>query len=384
MNNTNNKKDKYIALFLLHALGDTIGYNNSLWEFNLLNDNDMGSSIMSILKATIEIISDFISKGGISMIDLKGWNVSDDTLINYETARFILDCDFDKDNIVKEEDIIKLKNNLKKMYKQEKKNKIERGFGLMTATAILQWTDTQDQRHKSYNVNSGGNGCSMRTLPIGLRFYKDDDIDKLINSSIISSMITHNSPIGYLAGLASAYFVKLAINKVDINLWPFLLIELYESEKVKKYINKDDDNIYYDYRTTVRIWKKYVEMFFSDKKEKLHLKTSSNIIVRIKTMIELNESIEYNIKHPTFMAGGNGPTSVIMAYDGLCDSDGNWEKLMYYTMLHGGDSDTVGAIAGGLYGIVYGYNNVPSRLLDNLEMKKELIEIGEKLYEKYN
>ena len=384
MNNTNNKKDKYIALFLLHALGDTIGYNNSLWEFNLLNDNDMGSSIMSILKATIEIISDFISKGGISMIDLKGWNVSDDTLINYETARFILDCDFDKDNIVKEEDIIKLKNNLKKMYKQEKKNKIERGFGLMTATAILQWTDTQDQRHKSYNVNSGGNGCSMRTLPIGLRFYKDDDIDKLINSSIISSMITHNSPIGYLAGLASAYFVKLAINKVDINLWPFLLIELYESEKVKKYINKDDDNIYYDYRTTVRIWKKYVEMFFSDKKEKLHLKTSSNIIVRVKTMIELNESIEYNIKHPTFMAGGNGPTSVIMAYDGLCDSDGNWEKLMYYTMLHGGDSDTVGAIAGGLYGIVYGYNNVPSRLLDNLEMKKELIEIGEKLYEKYN
>jgi len=384
MNNTNNKKDKYIALFLLHALGDTIGYNNSFWEFNLINENDMGSSIMTILKATIEIISDFISKGGISMIDLKGWNVSDDTLIGYEIARFILDCDFDKNNIVKEDDIINLKKNLKKMYKHEKQNKIERGFGLMTANSILQWTDTQDQRHKPYNVNSGGNGCSMRTLPIGLRFYKDEDIDKLINTSIISSMITHNSPIGYLAGLASAFFVKLAINKVDINLWPFLLIDLYESEKVKKYINKDDDNIYYDYRTTVRIWKKYVEMFFSDKKEKLHLKTSSNIIVRIKTMIELNESIEYNMKQSSFMAGGNGPTSVIMAYDGLCDSDGNWEKLMYYTMLHGGDSDTVGAIAGGLYGIVHGYGNVPKRLLDNLEMKEKLIEIGEKLYEKYN
>lgn len=383
-NKKDNKKDNYIALFLLHALGDTIGYNNSLWEFNLINDNDMGSSIMSILKATIEIISDFVSKGGISMIDLKGWNVSDDTLIGYEIARFILDCDFDKNNIVKEDDIIKLKKNLKKMYKQEKKNGIERGFGLMTGTAILQWTDTQDQRHKPYNVNSGGNGCSMRTLSIGLRFHKDEDIDKLINTSIISSMITHNSPVGYLAGLASAFFVKLAINNVSINLWPFLLIELYESDKVKKYINKDDDNIYYDYRTTIRIWKKYVEMFFSDKKEKLHLKTSSNIIVRIKTMIELNESIEYNMKHPTFMAGGNGPTSVIMAYDGLCDSDGNWEKLMYYTMLHGGDSDTVGAIAGGLYGIVYGYGNVPMRLLDNLEMKNELSEIGEKMFDKYS
>ena len=270
------------------------------------------------------------------------------------------------------------------MLKLEQKNGIERGFGLMTANAVLSWTDTSDQRHKPFNINSGGNGCSMRTLSIGLRFHKDEDIDKLINTSIISSMITHNSPIGYLAGLASAFFVKLAINKVDINKWPFILIELYESEKVKKYINKDDDNIFYDYRTTVRIWKKYVEMFFSDKKEKLHLKTSSNLIVRVKTMIELNESIEYNMKNPTFMAGGNGPTSVIMAYDGLCDCDGNWEKLMYYTMLHGGDSDTVGAIAGGLYGIKYGYKNVPMRLLDNLEMKDKLIEIGENFFDKYN
>ncbi len=218
----NNKKDKYIALFLLHALGDTIGYNNSLWEFNIIDDtdNDISSSIslMNVLKATIEIISDFISKGGISMIDLKGWNISDDTLIGYEIARFILDCDFDKNNIINEDDIVKLKKNIKKMYKQEKKNGIERGFGLMTANAILQWNDTQDQRHRPYNINSGGNGCSMRTLPIGLRFYKDEDIDKLINASIISSMITHNSPIGYLAGLATAFFVKLAINKVNINL----------------------------------------------------------------------------------------------------------------------------------------------------------------------
>jgi ADP-ribosylglycohydrolase len=380
----NNKKDKYIASFVLHALGDTIGYNNALWEFNLINDNDMGSSITSILKATIEIISDFVSRGGISMIDLSGWTISDDTLMGYEIGKFILDCDFDKNNVVKEDNIIELKKNIKKMVKKVQQSDIERGFGLMTSNAVLQWNDTTDQRNKPYNVNAGGNGCSMRTLSIGLRFYKDEDIDKLINTSIVTSMITHNSPIGYLAGLASAYFVKLAINNVDINKWVFMLIELYESDKVKKYINKDDDDVFFDYRSTVRIWKKYAEMFFSDKKEKLNLKTSSNLIVRIKTMIELNESIEYNMKRSSYMAGSNGPTSVIMAYDGLCDCNGNWEKLMYYTMLHGGDSDTVGAIAGGLYGIVYGYGNVPMRLLDNLEMKDKLIEIGEKIYDKYS
>jgi ADP-ribosylglycohydrolase len=72
-----------------------------------------------------------------------------------------------------------------------------------------------------------------------------------------------------------------------------------------------------------------------------------------------------------------------MAYNGLIDCEGNWEKLVYYTMLHGGDSDTVGAIAGGLYGILYGYGNVPMRLLEHLEMKNDLIEIGEKFYNNF-
>jgi len=49
-------------------------------------------------------------------------------------------------------------------------------------------------------------------------------------------------------------------------------------------------------------------------------------------------------------------------------------------MLHGGDSDTVGAIAGGFYGAVYGMGDVSENLLKYLEMKKELIEISEKIH----
>ena len=65
-----------------------------------------------------------------------------------------------------------------------------------------------------------------------------------------------------------------------------------------------------------------------------------------------------------------------MAYNALLDCDGNWEKLVYYGMLHGGDSDTVGAICGGLYGAVYGSKDVPEHLLKYLEMKEKLIELS--------
>ena len=71
---------------------------------------------------------------------------------------------------------------------------------------------------------------------------------------------------------------------------------------------------------------------------------------------------------------------MIMAYDALIDCDGLWEKLVFYSMLHPGDSDTVGAIAGGLYGIVYGFGDVPEKMMCCVEKKSLLIELGKSFY----
>ena len=262
-NNINNDfRENYIATFILHALGDTIGYKNSIWEFNynIVNFND--------IRETIEIISEFISLGGITKIDLSGWTISDDTLLNYEIAKFILSIE-DK---LEDKNIIKLKKDIIKMINKQFDLKIERGFGSMTSKAIQNWTDKEDERYTKYNNKSGGNGCTMRTFPIGLRYYKDKDLDKLIDISIISSKLTHNSPIGFLGGLSSAYFVKLAINKIDIKKWPYLLIELLESDKIKKYIDINNDDIYFDYRSTIRVWKKYVEIYFDVNNDPITIK----------------------------------------------------------------------------------------------------------------
>jgi ADP-ribosylglycohydrolase len=72
-----------------------------------------------------------------------------------------------------------------------------------------------------------------------------------------------------------------------------------------------------------------------------------------------------------------------MAYDSLLDSRGAWEKLIIYSALHFGDSDTVAAIAASWYGTVYGFGDVPENNLKYLEFKKELTDLGKQLFKQY-
>jgi ADP-ribosylglycohydrolase len=45
----------------------------------------------------------------------------------------------------------------------------------------------------------------------------------------------------------------------------------------------------------------------------------------------------------------------------------------------GDDADTVGAVAGQLAGVIYGYNNIPPRWLDVLAWRSELLATVERL-----
>ena len=76
-----------------------------------------------------------------------------------------------------------------------------------------------------------------------------------------------------------------------------------------------------------------------------------------------------------FFPGSNGFDSVIIAYDCLLDCRGSFETLVYYSMLHAGDSDSTGCIAGAFYGAYYGKFDLPKNLysIDKYNDMKELI-----------
>ena len=360
-------EQRYICTFLLHALGDTIGFKNGDWEFNY--------DKVPTLDTINEMIYEFIDLGGVNGIDLKDWTISDDTLYHIAIGASILEYVGKVDNQFL--DIVKtyLIKTYKKILNDEQNNGIKRYQGNATADGIHKLINsTEKQFELKYDPTTGGNGCAMRNLCIGLALYQDNKIEELINVSIGTSKLTHSSPIGYLAGFTSAYFVSLAVRKIHIEKWPKMLIELLESDFIKKYVNINDNREFMDYFEYIRYWKKYIDTRFTDDKP-IKTRSTSNMIFRIKYYF-----MNFSKDSIADAIGGSGFCAMIMAYDALIDCDGLWEKLVFYSMLHPGDSDTVGAIAGGLYGIVYGFGDVPEKMMCCVEKKSLLIELGKSFY----
>src|SRR5690606_36569186 len=79
----------------------------------------------------------------------------------------------------------------------------------------------------------------------------------------------------------------------------------------------------------------------------------------------------------------SGYCGLIIAYDTLIDCEGHWEKLICYSCIHPGDTNSTGALAGGLYALFYDWGDVPEDLLQQIEFKDELTKLGQALYVKY-
>ncbi len=365
---TENIQEKYIATIVLHALGDTIGYKNGEWEFNF------GQGLK--IELTLEIVYDFIRLGGINQINLKDWKVSDDTILHLMIAESLLKFDT-KENI---DVLCKIIAN---KFVKIKKKLVERDIGTTTAKSIDSLEKNEDWSIRKYDMRAGGSGGSMRTSCIGLAYHGKENRNKLIKCAILSSKITHTNSIGYLGGLTSALFTAFAIENININKWPYLLIECLESDNVKKYIDTTPDSNgksqeYIDYDRFINYWKKYVELKFVNGKP-TNNRSDSNLILRV--YFHYDNFVKDDSMSKT--VGESGYGSVIMAYDSLIDSGDQWEKLVFYSMLHSGDSDTVGAIAASWYGALYGFKHIPENNLKYLEYKEHLYDIGKKIYQKF-
>lgn len=360
---------RYEAMFVLHSLGDTIGFRNGYWEMN-------HKSVMT-LDIVNEFLYEFISLGGINGLDISDWKASDDTLYHIATAKSMLKY---KGNINKKF-ILNVKNEIIKQYNfmaDELNGKIfDRYPGINTVKYVSKFTEKTDASHHPYDAKSGGNGCAMKLLCIGACLYGKKRRDELIDVSIRIGKMTHNSPIGFLAGLNTALFVAFSLENIDINKWPMELLKILKSGKVKNHIDKNSIDEMSDYLTYMKHWKSYIDTRFEDNKP-ITAKSQANLMLRIKYY---HESFVRNT--PAHRMGESGYAACIMAYDSLIDSDSHWEKLVVYSAMHPGDSDTVCAIAGGLFGIHYGYSDTPEVLLNNMEFSKDLKHISQQIYEMY-
>lgn len=367
-----NYEERYIATMVLHALGDTIGFKNSEWEF--MKTKSLSDNVM-------EKVYEFVHLGGVNNVPQKGWNISDDTLMHIQVAKTLLSnystvSTFCSNMVNEFLDVYKTE-----FSSQEGINKRRPGIRLLSSLKKLNIDPSFD--NLGYNYYSGGSGASMRSSCIGLAYYGINNRNELIKYSIESSRVTHNSAIGYLGGMVAALFTAYAMENKDIKLWPYLMMDLFKNDTINKYIetsNRDYNEYKNDVHTFINKWSIYMNHKFNDDGSIIYRRSTKNLVYRTNYYYD---NFGFHDKNNEMFPGSGGDDSVIIAYDALLDSEGNWEKLIFYAMLHGGDTDTTGCIAASWYGAIYGYGDVPLSRIDILENKGLLEDLGKKLFIKY-
>ena len=335
---------------------DTLGFKDGMWEFNFGNDLN---SLQKAILVMNEINHNYLSLGG-ENIDISKWKASDDTIMMIAT----------KDAVKKGGGEKNYKIEYLKIYLELKK-KI-RGSGLSTLKSLKL---LKNNKKVKYDKSMGGNGAAMRTGYIGLKYYKNSDLHKLIEESIVSSRLTHNYTMGFLGGLVTAYFCSLAIKKINPFEWSKMLVKIIP--EVDKYMKTTDiyDKYISDKDEFWLLWYKFNE-------EKInHYEFKSEEFLfgadRYNSLVEFEPSItKENFDYSKFGASGIGAT--IFAYDALLMSYNfktkkfNFNNLVYFSTLHFGDNDSTGIIAGNWYGAYLGFTDFDKNKINMLEFKSKL------------
>lgn len=326
-------------------LGDVIGYKNGDW-LNKYNESKL------TYESSLELLFEFIQLGGINGLDITGWKNS----INYPILLSLHTLLHNNNNV----------ETILKQFKEKFSNIIAERIAatnskseditankfkvdLSTEIAIKNNFDT------SYSSDSSESNGTVWSCIIGLF---DISLDKLIELSINVTRLVYTSPYGYLGGFTSAYFTYLAKKHIPMYDWPFRLIKILKSKKIKKYVMKGEKE-YVDYLGFINLWNKYIETRFNNSLP-IVTKSTSNVLFRSKYYYDNFAQIINQNK----IIGKTGCDACIVAYDCLVDSKNNWEKLVIYAMLNPGETNVIGALSACWYVTLYGNDNIPHSQYD--------------------
>lgn len=347
-------EDKYTAICLLFALHDIIGYDMRRWT----------DATTYEIKIYFEYISTFIDLGGISGYDISSLHFSQYTYYFRAFSKYLLKY-YDKYGLDYEK-MKQYKQKYDKYIVNDTKNKIIRNEYSAFFTVI----GIKSKKKHIDDYIAPSYKSIFISIPFALKFHSEEDLDKLIESTIFIANISVNEMLG---SFVSAYFITLGLRDVLIEKWIPLLLSILESDKIKKYIENNNDD-QEDYLRFVRYWNIYYDTRFNNNKP-IKTYTTNNLTFRIKYFHETFRNNDVNY------FGEESYYSLIIHYDALLSCDGVWEKFLYYSTMHHVWHAT--AFAGALFGSVYLFNGVPEHFKNNIEQRDKMISLSKKMFNSF-
>ena len=353
---------RFEASMVLAGVGDALGYKNGSWEF---------------CRSGERIHAELAKLGGLDKISVnaRDWMISDDTVMHIATAEALASSA--ADDWISDRDQEKLYAELALRYKKCMDDMAGRAPGLTCGASAFKLKPSTPKGYViPFNPKGGGCGGSMRSAPIGLLFWKPEDVRSLIIVSIESGRMTHNHPTGYLGSLATALFVSYAVQRKPLREWGRGLLDVLEP--AWKYVEESGRDVkenkaawgYFKGK-----WTDYLSLrgILDGESEPSFPKSYG-----VKERDVFYKSVSFN-----GVGGASGHDSTIIAYDALLGCNwSSWDELCLRGMLHGGDSDSTGIIVGACWGAWRGFKGVPEAHYKQLEYRDRLRKLAKQLLEK--
>lgn len=199
-------------------------------------------------------------------------------------------------------------------------------------------------------TGSYGNGAAMRVAPVGLLFHRDPD--ELRRVAEISARITHTHPIGREGAVLMAFAVACALS-----VTPGTLVSPAFCSELIRFTRADCDELVRKLRL--------VEQLLSECAEG-----------RVPGSDEVAATLGNDVS-----AAGSVPAAL---YSVLAHPTSLRDAVVFAVNL-GGDSDTLGAMAGAFAGALHGEDAIPTSWLDALENdskgREHVTKLAERLHE---
>ena len=205
-------------------------------------------------------------------------------------------------------------------------------IGIGTAAALRQYESTSKVPS---NANSGGNGNIMRLAPVAIAYHRDSYKTQEIAS--LSSLTTH----GHISALTCADFLGVMLRSYIVSS---------DCEGDIKYNCQTNDEAY-------------------------DIDMSSVTLERIANALISKESDWHNVS-------GFSTDTLCAALYCFFNTE-SFEECVLAAVNLGGDTDSVGAVAGQIAGAYYGLSEIPQRFIDGLQDSDRFLTLAEQLFNLY-